>query len=76
MTHSDTTDNRPSWRSPGATGLMALSLATVALAQRDIHRRSSDEVRGSKLLWRLVSLNALGALAYFKWGRGAPAADA
>jgi hypothetical protein len=26
-------------------------------------------VRGSKPLWRLVSLNALGALAYFRWGR-------
>jgi hypothetical protein len=76
VTHTNTTDQRPSWRSPGAAGLMAFSLAIVALAQRDIHHRTSNEVRGSKLLWRLVSLNALGAIAYFKWGRSAAAADA
>lgn len=50
-------------------GLLAASLAIVATAQRDLHRRSENEVRGSRRLWRVVCLNALGAIAYFAWGR-------
>jgi hypothetical protein len=50
-------------------GLLAASLGLVAAAQRDLYRRSDDEVRGSRRLWRVVCLNALGALAYFAWGR-------
>lgn len=49
--------------------LIAVSLGLVAVAQRDIQRRPADQVRGSKLLWRLICLNALGALSYFRWGR-------
>jgi hypothetical protein len=49
--------------------LAAISLVIVAAAERDIHRRAPSEVRGNKLLWRLVCLNALGALGYFRWGR-------
>jgi hypothetical protein len=51
--------------------VIALSLGLVAAAQRDLQRRPADEVRGSKLLWRLVCLNALGAASYFRWGRRA-----
>jgi hypothetical protein len=69
MTHAKTPDQKPWWRSTKATSLIAVSLATVAFAERDINRRATDEIRGSKLLWRAVSLNALGALAYLKWGR-------
>jgi hypothetical protein len=75
MTHTETQDQRPWWRSAKATGLIAISLATVALAERDIHHRETNEIRGSKLLWRLASLNALGALAYLKWGRTDPTAN-
>jgi hypothetical protein len=48
--------------------LIAASLALVGAAQRDIQRRSEAEVRGSRILWRLVCLNALGAAGYFGWG--------
>ena len=57
---------------PGKALLLALaavSLALVATAERDIQRRDEDEVRGNRALWRLVSLNALGALAYLRFGR-------
>ncbi len=50
------------------------SLAVVAAAERDLHRRPAAEIRGSKLAWRLICLNAMGALAYFKAGRREPAA--
>ena len=50
-------------------GLLALSLAIVITAERDLYYRPDDEIRGEKRLWRLASLNALGALAYLRWGR-------
>jgi hypothetical protein len=53
--------------------LFLVSLGIVAAAQRDIRRRTDAEVRGNRLLWRLVSLNAVGALGYFRWGRTAAA---
>jgi hypothetical protein len=49
--------------------LFAVSLGLVAASERDIQRRPADQVRGSKVLWRLVCLNALGAVGYFRWGR-------
>ncbi|HET6506762.1 MAG TPA: hypothetical protein VFG42_08230 [Baekduia sp.] len=48
---------------------ITVALAIVGAAQRDLFRRSAGEVRGDKRLWHLVCLNALGALAYFRWGR-------
>ncbi|MGH2902771.1 MAG: hypothetical protein ACRDK7_04200 [Solirubrobacteraceae bacterium] len=53
--------------------LIAISLGVVTTAERDIQRRPDDRVRGNKWLWRLISLNALGAAAYFRWGRLTPA---
>ena len=50
-------------------GLIAAALGLVAAAEVDIQRRPAGEVRGSKLLWRLLSLNALGSASYFRWGR-------
>jgi hypothetical protein len=44
-----------------ATLLIAASVALVAAAERDISRRKLTELRGSKRMWRLLSLNALGA---------------
>ena len=49
--------------------LSAVSLAIIATAERDLQQREDDEVRGSRPAWRLVSLNALGALAYLRFGR-------
>jgi hypothetical protein len=49
--------------------LFAVSLGLVASSERDIRRRPADQVRGSKMLWRLVCTNALGAASYFRWGR-------
>ena len=60
-------------RSPVEKGLivltLAVSLAIVAFAERDLQRRPAGEVRGSKLAWRVASLNAVGALAYLGVGR-------
>jgi hypothetical protein len=52
-----------------ASVLLAISLALVATAQRDIQRRPASEIRGKKAVWRLVCLNALGAVSYLRWGR-------
>jgi hypothetical protein len=52
--------------------LLVSSLALVATAERDLVQRPETEIRGNKRLWQLACLNALGALAYFGWGR-APA---
>lgn len=49
--------------------LSAVSLAIIASAERDLHGRAVEDVRGSRRLWQLVSLNALGALAYLRFGR-------
>ena len=64
---SELSPSQRSW----ASVAIAVSLVLVAAAERDIQRRPASEVRGSKLLWRLVCLNALGALGYFGWGRRA-----
>jgi hypothetical protein len=48
---------------------IAVSVLLVIGAQRDIGRRAPAELRGNKWLWRLLCLNALGALSYFRWGR-------
>ena len=54
--------------------LLPISLALVAVAQRDLHRRPEAQVRGDKRLWRALCLNAVGAVAYLSWGRQADAA--
>ena len=48
---------------------MVIGLVIVGAAERDLHRRPEDEVRGEKWIWRLVCLNAAGAVAYFRFGR-------
>jgi hypothetical protein len=54
-----------------ASGVMLLSLSLVIAAERDLSHRQPADLRGNKLVWRLVCLNALGAIAYFRWGRRA-----
>ncbi len=49
--------------------VIAVSLVLVIAAERDIQRRPATEMRGNKLLWRIVCLNAIGAINYFGWGR-------
>ncbi len=49
--------------------VLIASLGLVAAGERDIQRRPADQLRGSKLFWRLACLNALGAVSYFRWGR-------
>jgi hypothetical protein len=53
----------------GVSVLIAIGLGMIAAAERDIQRRPAAGVRGSKLIWRLVCLNVLGAGVYFRWGR-------
>jgi hypothetical protein len=48
----------------------AIEVGLNLAAQLDISRRSQEEIRGSKLRWRLISLiNVFGPLAYFRRGR-------
>jgi hypothetical protein len=54
---------------PAVQALVAACLALVAAAELDLQRRPADQVRGAKALWRVACLNALGAAAYFRWGR-------
>jgi hypothetical protein len=50
-------------------GFVALQAVLVAAAQRDMSGRRADQVRGPKVLWRLLGMNTLGTLAYFVIGR-------
>jgi hypothetical protein len=63
---------RPPAQRFGTVATIAVSLVVVATAERDIQRRPADQIRGSKLLWRMVCLNALGSIGYLRWGRRAP----
>ena len=63
---------RPPREQAQIVAFIALSLVVVAAAQNDLRRRPASRIRGSKTLWRLLSLNALGALIYLRWGRARP----
>jgi hypothetical protein len=60
---------RPPREQAEIVGFIAVSLAVVALAQNDLRRRPASQIRGSKTVWRFLSLNALGALIYLCLGR-------
>lgn len=52
------------------TAAGTVQLGLFAAAQIDLTRRTADQVRGSKLRWRLLSfVNFFGPLSYFRWGR-------
>jgi hypothetical protein len=55
--------------------LIGISVGIVTAAERDLQRRPAEEVRGEKWLWRLLCLNAVGAVSYFRWGRRAAGAS-
>ncbi len=47
-----------------------IHLAVTSLTWRDISRRPANEIRGSKMLWRIISgANTGGSLAYILVGR-------
>jgi hypothetical protein len=60
---------RPPLEQAEIAGFVALSLTLVTVAQNDLRLRPASQIRGSKPMWRLVSLNALGALIYLCGGR-------
>jgi hypothetical protein len=50
--------------------VVAISVLSCAAAWRDIARRGDDEVRGPKLLWRIVfTMNPGNSLLYWLFGR-------
>ena len=57
-------------RQAAIVAITAWNLWLTVTSERDIQRRSRNEVRGPKLVWRLACLtNSVGPLAYFRWGR-------
>jgi hypothetical protein len=60
---------RPPREQAEIAAFVALSIVVVALAQNDLRRRPASQIRGRKVIWRLLSLNGLGALIYLFLGR-------
>ncbi|QMU78121.1 hypothetical protein GXW83_22895 [Streptacidiphilus sp. PB12-B1b] len=53
-----------------AAVLVPVQVVSAGLAWRDLARRSDDQVRGSKKLWRgFVLLNPGNSLVYWLFGR-------
>lgn len=47
-----------------------IGILSCALAWRDLARRGNQEVRGSKIIWRIfISLNPGNSLLYWLFGR-------
>ena len=62
-------DLTPCQRS-AVVGAAVVQLTLLAAAQIDITRRPKEQIRGAKLLWRiLVLVNFIGPIAYFAIGR-------
>jgi len=53
----------------GILVLVAIQAVLAAFAQRDLSSRPAGQVRGPKLLWRVATLNSVGAVAYLLVGR-------
>lgn len=52
--------------------LLAGEAVLIVVTERDIHRRPAWEIRGPKLLWRVIATqNLVGPGAYFLLGRRA-----
>jgi hypothetical protein len=50
--------------------IVPVQVSLAMLARRDLDRRSDDQVRGKKLLWRLfVSINPGNSVIYWLLGR-------
>jgi hypothetical protein len=50
-------------------GLIAVQAVLVAAAQRDLSARTRSQLRGPKFVWRVLTMNTIGTLAYFTVGR-------
>jgi hypothetical protein len=59
---------KPSPRVLAVIGIVHLAVTT--LTWRDLRNRPADQVRGNKLMWRLLSgANTTGSAAYWLFGR-------
>lgn len=48
----------------------AIQVVLLVAAQIDIHRRSVEEIKGPKSMWRVLAfVNYVGPIAYFTVGR-------
>ncbi|WP_427004617.1 PLDc N-terminal domain-containing protein [Pseudarthrobacter sp. H2] len=70
------THKKKSWKelSPmarfGTVAAAIVQLSLLIAAQRDISRRPAEQIRGSKAVWRAVTLiNFIGPGSYFAFGR-------
>lgn len=68
--------NKTQWKdlSPGTRRLLTLGtiiqIALLGAAHLDLTRRSADEIRGKKGVWRALTLiNFVGPIMYFIFGR-------
>jgi len=60
-----------------STGALVAQAAVAPVILRDLQKRSDDELRGPRTLWRLWgSTNLLGAAVYWFYGRKPAAAQA
>jgi flagellar biosynthesis/type III secretory pathway M-ring protein FliF/YscJ len=67
-------DLTPCQRSAVVAGAV-VQVTLLAAAQIDLTRRPKEQIRGAKLLWRiLVLVNFIGPIAYFAIGRKRSAA--
>ena len=52
------------------TAGVVVQIALLGAAHLDLSRRSADEIRGKKGVWRLLTLiNFVGPITYFIFGR-------
>jgi hypothetical protein len=57
------------------TGALAAQAAVAPVILRDLQKRTDDEIRGPRMLWRLWgSTNLVGAAVYWFFGRKPAAA--
>jgi hypothetical protein len=76
VTRKDTRKKKKSWKELpplakiGTLAVAAVQLSLLVAAQRDISRRPAEQIRGSKAIWRMVTLiNFVGPGSYFAFGR-------
>lgn len=75
-TRKDSRKKKKSWKELpplariGTLAVAAVQLSLLVAAQRDISRRPAEQIRGSKAVWRMVTLiNFIGPGSYFAFGR-------
>jgi hypothetical protein len=49
---------------------LVVHVAVTALTWRDLQKRPAEQIRGNKMIWRVVSAaNTMGSAAYWLFGR-------